>query len=593
MEDSKDLVRDKLSHSYLSVNNINPFLFDNIDAFVALSRDNTSLEDVELYPFDGNGERTDEFLEKVGQMVGNLSELQTITIRFEFCTEAQIEGFLPNEAAPRPDWEIITRILRYLRRKVAICTSRQDHQPEGEDIQGLASVIHGHAMISGFHSEMGFTFANFGPWCSALATLPSLESVTIGLRELETEDQSVLVDPEPLAKLLRAPSLQFVDFDGFSFTNTLCHVAGNALEEGSSVTDITFNSSCSFPDGGRAIIANALKINTSVTGVTFLGDCDEPFCNTLAEVLLCNSTLQNLTLLARPRDRPHASGRWFSSIFLSLGTNTTLKSLSVSTFNELGEDLCAAIRTGLVKNSTLEELSLRDMVPSGDDGAVSARNALSFLRANSTLKSLKVQFVESQMESYVSAFRLEALKMLEENPFLESISIQSSSSSVKVEELFALISALQLNTTLKTLGLIEFSGQYDHYIDLTNDEVNQLVSILMKNYGLEEFSPDISGADDRTVKAILRLNGAGRRYLIEDGSSISKGVEVLSAVNDDIHCVFLHLLENPGLCNRRAVKTETTTGSRRPGGNPDESSSSGKRERAQSQPDKEPRRRLA
>jgi hypothetical protein len=114
----------------------------------------------------------------------------------------------------------------------------------------------------------------------------------------------------------------------------------------------------------------------------------------------------------------------------------------------------------------------------------------------------------------------------------------------------------------------------------------------MKNYGLKNLVPDIACADERTVKAILRLNGAGRRYLIEDGSSISKGVEVMSAVNDDINCVFLHLLENPNLCDRRAAET-TITSSRRPAVNLDECSSSGKRERSQSQPGKEPRRRLA
>jgi hypothetical protein len=112
----------------------------------------------------------------------------------------------------------------------------------------------------------------------------------------------------------------------------------------------------------------------------------------------------------------------------------------------------------------------------------------------------------------------------------------------------------------------------------------------MKNYGLEHFAPDISCADDRTIKAILRLNRAGRRYLIEDESSISKGVDVLSAVSDDINCVFLHLLETPTLCNRRAA--ETPTGRRQPG-NHGESYSSGKRERTQSQSGKERCRRLA
>jgi hypothetical protein len=67
--------------------------------------------------------------------------------------------------------------------------------------------------------------------------------------------------------------------------------------------------------------------------------------------------------------------------------------------------------------------------------------------------------------------------------------------------------------------------------------------------------PDIPCADDRTVQAIMRLNRVGRWYLIKDGYSISKGINVLSAVTYEIDCVFLHLLENPGLCNRRAAET--------------------------------------
>jgi hypothetical protein len=245
------------------------------------------------------------------------------------------------------------------------------------------------------------------------------------------------------------------------------------------------------------------------------------------------------------------------------------------------------------------------MFPSGHDGAVSARNALSFLRTNTTLKSLTVSFHQVpdepyvsafRLESYVSAFRLEAVKMIEENPSLESLTIKSTVGeirNIKFEEFLELISALQLNTTLKTLGFQTGFQYYHDVLDLADYEVNQFIPILMKNYGLERLLPGISCSNDGTVKAIFRLNGAGRRYLIKDGSSISKGVEALSAVSDDINCVFLHLLENQCLCNRRAV--ETTTGSRRPGTtNLDESSSIGKRERPQSQPaGKEPRRRLA
>jgi hypothetical protein len=96
------------------------------------------------------------------------------------------------------------------------------------------------------------------------------------------------------------------------------------------------------------------------------------------------------------------------------------------------------------------------------------------------------------------------------------------------------------------------------------------------------------------VGAILRLNEAGRRYLIEDGSSISKGVKVLSRVNTNINCIFLHLLENPRLCDRSAVEMVTageSNGSRST--NPAGSSGGGKREQASAHTGKESRRRLA
>jgi hypothetical protein len=65
----------------------------------------------------------------------------------------------------------------------------------------------------------------------------------------------------------------------------------------------------------------------------------------------------------------------------------------------------------------------------------------------------------------------------------------------------------------------------DEKLNVTDDEVNQLIG-LDPHYGPERLAPDICCADDGTVRANFRLNGAGRRYLIEDGSFISKGVEV-------------------------------------------------------------------
>jgi hypothetical protein len=62
------------------------------------------------------------------------------------------------------------------------------------------------------------------------------------------------------------------------------------------------------------------------------------------------------------------------------------------------------------------------------------------------------------------------------------------------------------------------------------------------------------------MESFPRLNKAGRGYL-KDPTSISKGVQVLSKVNDDksctdlqvLDCLFLHLQENPLLCKVQAA----------------------------------------
>jgi hypothetical protein len=98
------------------------------------------------------------------------------------------------------------------------------------------------------------------------------------------------------------------------------------------------------------------------------------------------------------------------------------------------------------------------------------------------------------------------------------------------------------------------ASHHNGILRLTDDEDRQMAALLKKNYALERL-PFINQRGN--AFAILRLNKAGRRYLIVDGSSISKGVDVLSRVYNDINCVFLHLSENPRLCNRSAVEILT------------------------------------
>jgi hypothetical protein len=196
-------------------------------------------------------------------------------------------------------------------------------------------------------------------------------------------------------------------------------------------------------------------------------------------------------------------------------------------------------------------------------------------------------------ESCLSAFRIDIATLLQENTSLESLTIQKSSieTKIKAEECIALVTALQHNTTLKTLS----SGKYG-ILRLTDDEGKQMAALVKKNYTLERLLDIDLENEAGDVGAILRLNEAGRRYLIEYGSSISKGVKVLSAVSNEINCVFLHLLENPRLCDRRAVEILSDAGESNGSRSTSPNASSGgggKRGQASTHEDKESRRRLA
>jgi hypothetical protein len=163
-------------------------------------------------------------------------------------------------------------------------------------------------------------------------------------------------------------------------------------------------------------------------------------------------------------------------------------------------------------------------------------------------------------DSCLSAFRIDIAAMLQENASLESLCIESIDTTIIAENYVEFVTALQHNRTLQKLMLNNDCGA----LELNDNEDKRMARILKKNYALESL-PDIDlESRPGDVGAILRLNAAGRRYLIQDGSS------VLISVRGDTNCVFLHLLENPRLCNRSVVEpTSDSTEEGRGSANPE------------------------
>jgi hypothetical protein len=227
----------------------------------------------------------------------------------------------------------------------------------------------------------------------------------------------------------------------------------------------------------------------------------------------------------------------------ALKENATLTTFKITPFlDSIHQAFYDAMATSLLSNSTLQELSIRYLGAS-HSASLCITSLLLALGMNRTLRKLHISGFSSVGGLVIPALR----EGLGKNSTLEILELIESRSYATVSSFhIAAVEVLQLNKTLKTLRL-RYGTQ-----NLTDDEAKHLTSIVKKNYGLESL-PELDSSDDRTkdLRSILRLNEAGRRYLPDgQGSVVSKGVGILSAVSDDLNCVFLHLLENPSLCKR-------------------------------------------
>jgi hypothetical protein len=338
---------------------------------------------------------------------------------------------------------------------------------------------------------------------------------------------------------LLAPSLRVVEFDFFCFTNALCEAMASALSAGSNISSLRLNS-CLFPEGGSSHIAHALKENSALrTFDCFDNEIDSDFFRVLAKSLAANTALVELSFRLSDND----SAVLMIPVFHAMGSNVAIKTLVVDNFKLADKALSAAIRCGMEHNSTLEKLFFYDVASDCED-SVSWREALSFLPANTYLKALTITVGGQLLGPPLAALCITAVALLKENTALQFLEIVSH--GIRPVDYFAVLSLLKCNYTLKTIHLscsLEFE-------DGDGGEAEQLVSAVKKTYGLESLGGWIETRLP-TVGAVLRLNRAGRRYLVQDAASATKGCALLSAVSDDLECLYLHLLENPSLCERR------------------------------------------
>jgi hypothetical protein len=546
----------------------------NARSLVELSQGNDSVEKVVLILYEDYhcDYKTLRVLEEV---VGNLEALQSLTIVQLFGHLVGEQRYNPNEHED-PEvveslyWQAFAGVLGRVRHPIELCLEGEIND-EPNYLNNFAVAIQGLPTIHTFHSYPGAVHWRFADnLISALASLPSLENVTLG--SLCYKAQRPPRDLPGLTNLLKSSSLRSIEFDGIQFTRHVSWALQAAFEEGSFVDNLRFTDcQCMGDDFTNELdteeadnqisstllaLVQTLQRNSSVKTLSLVGnDFRGLFCDGISTTLLVNTTLVELTLLVKGTGQ-EGGGRWLQSLFIAMRINKSLKSLAVDTFDLTDELVCGALRDMLAQNSVLESLTLHSPEDLDDTSVVSWRKTLPFIRDNATLKYLKISFNWRPLVPHVATICFDTVTMLEGNTTLESLEIKSG--GITSDAYIAALNSLQHNLTLTTLRLSP------DLASMGEEEMSQVISLVKKNYSLAVLDEGLSAYEDKTEKVgtLLRLNQAGRRYLIKDAASIAKGVEVLIGVIDDLSCLFYHLLENPTLCDiEHQRNTKSGTGS--------------------------------
>jgi hypothetical protein len=247
-------------------------IFANAHSFVKImSQGNITVRQVILYLYDDYLLDYETCQVVLGGGLCNLKALQVLTIRSEdrFRAEGGYDG--DEEGSMRPlYWQpvLTTRLEDGIRTEGdydcnkgeedvmgplywqafanALCRVRQkiDLRLDGgsswfeNKVNRFTHAIQGIRTIWSFNSGHVIYWDDIHELLSALASLPSLEIVTIGHYPFQGDADDAFESPESLTKLLKLPSLRSIEFSCFRFTADLCQALLAAFNEGSFVTDL-------------------------------------------------------------------------------------------------------------------------------------------------------------------------------------------------------------------------------------------------------------------------------------------------------------------------------------------------------------------
>jgi hypothetical protein len=445
-------------------------MLTNARYFAKLSQENDTVQEVALCQ-DNNFHRDYKALRVFGEGLGNLGALQVLTLSFRKSEPYRYET--SDDLAEREVvddslyWQAFAGALGRVQHHIELrldCCGRTSFTNLAQTIQGVSTI---HTFHSGYTIPCDLAKALM----STLASLPSLENVTLGFLGEEALD----VEFPELTNLLKSPSLRFIEFSEMHFVSGLSRALQTAFEEGSFVTDLRFTDCYTWisRDDETAIHYALVQIlqrnNSSLKTLSVIrNDFGEVLFSLITSALLFNTSLLDLAI---QNEEGEKGGRWLRLLFVTMRINTSLKSLEVNDFYLTDELVCESLRDMLAKNSVLESLTLHSPESLDETGVVSWRKNLPFIWE--TLKSLTISFKGVALDPHVATVCFDTVAMLEEDTTLECLDVKSG--GISLDAYFAALESLQPSSALTTLRLSPVLAS------MGVQEMKQVVSLIKKS----------------------------------------------------------------------------------------------------------------
>jgi hypothetical protein len=240
-----------------------------------------------------------------------------------------------------------------------------------------------------------------------------------------------------------------------------------------------------------------------------------------------------------------------------LKRNYGLKELHLE-YREMDKRMLQGLGECLRDNLTLEKLDLvlpRPNYQNLSTGPGSSRisRLFDFLKENSHLSALSFTSLPLATDDLLSL----GSALSQNSSLLTHLDIHGDFSSITANSFNAFAANVAVNHHLKEFNLSGFP-----VLPLTNEEHGErFLEEMSKNVTLEQFTLSMATKEPprcfQELQCILKLNQAGRRYILDKSSNDGyQCAEVLGAVSDDLSCIYLHLRQHPSFCSAAQPATE-------------------------------------